>query len=479
MSPRTPRANTRLFGALVLWSLVAEAAAQTTVEPAALPVVLDPAGQPPPVSPPLAPVEVAAPPQPTPAPAAPSDVAPSPAETDDAELEKLLASQDVSLSKDAPTLSMYGFADASITRYVRLADNYGDFPPRGAYFGLGNLNLYAAANLTHGFSSLIEVRFTYLPNGNSDSTGKRTLTEAGDYADWGRPVRWGGIVLQRAHLDYSYNALLNVRFGVWLTPYGVWNVDHGSPAIIPVIKPYMIGEQLFPERQTGLQLFGTHLWHSTTLGYHLTLSNGRGDVDTADFDRNKALGARLYVSTSELGQLTFGVSGYGGLATRDVSSSYTVSDQFVVKNVSGNQYKELALASDIVWEWNNIRVQGELVVTQVAYVDPAGRQLATNYVTNIGLVPDHVSWGSYGLLGYRLPWLATMPFVMLETYQRGYADKQLVLRGANAISAKGVTGGINVRPVPQVVFKGQVSYGHSPKVSSSIMAVQFQAAWAF
>ncbi|MEY4512307.1 MAG: hypothetical protein RLZZ450_4429, partial [Pseudomonadota bacterium] len=31
----------------------------------------------------------------------------------------------------------------------------------------------------------------------------------------------------------------------------------------------------------------------------------------------------------------------------------------------------------------------------------------------------------------------------------------------------------------QVVFKGQVSYGNSPRVSSSIMAVQFQAAWAF
>jgi hypothetical protein len=477
MRPGTRRACARLSGALALFSFVATASAQTdtTVAPP-----VDASGHvvselPPVAAPlPLAPVSSEAP-----AARAPAQAAASDSELDAAELEKLLAAQEVSLSKDEPTLSMYGFADASITRYVRLADNYGDFPPRGAYFGLGNLNLYAAANLTHGFTSLIEIRFTYLPNGNSDATGKRALTEAGDYADWGRPVRWGGIVLERAHLDYSYNALLNVRFGVWLTPYGVWNVDHGSPAVIPVIKPYMIGEQLFPERQTGLQLFGTHLWGSTTLGYHLTLSNGRGDVDTSDFDRNKALGARLYVSTSELGQLTFGVSGYGGTATRDVSSSYTIDNKLYVKNISGNQYKELSLASDVVWEWNNIRVQGELVVTQVAYMDPVGRQLATNYVSIIGLVPDHVSWGSYGLLGYRLPWLGTMPFVMAETYRRGYADKELLLRGANSFSINGITGGINVRPVPQVVFKGQVSYGHSPKVSSSIMAVQFQAAWAF
>lgn len=410
--------------------------------------------------------------------AQPAEAAPQPESS--AELDAILAEHRGGGTKDTPSLNLYGFADASITRYIRLADSYGDFPPRGAFFGLGNLNLYAAANLTRGFSSLFEIRFTYLPNGNAEATGTRTVTEAGDYADWGRPVRWGGIIIQRAHLDYSYNELLNVRFGVWLTPYGVWNVDHGSPTVIPVLKPYLIGEQLFPERQTGLQIFGAHLWHTTTVGYHLTLSNGRGDVDTTDFDRNKAVGARLFASTSEVGQLTVGLSGYGGQATRDVTTRYTPgADGLVVHHTSENQYWELALAADVVWEWKNLRVQGEVIVNQVRYVDPGGRKLATNYLGDIGFVPDHVAWGAYALIGYRLPWLGTMPFVMFQQYKRGYAEQELVLRGANQLDIMGATGGLNVRPVPQVVFKAQLSYGYSPHVSSSIMAAQFQAAWAF
>lgn len=108
------------------------------------------------------------------------------------------------------------------------------------------------------FRALSEVRFAYLPDGVTNYTSgttefPRTSTAYPDYADYYRAQ--GGRSDDRA--EYAADSLLNIRAGQWLTPYGIWNVDHGSPVVIGVTRPYIVGNEWLPSRQTGLEFYGT------------------------------------------------------------------------------------------------------------------------------------------------------------------------------------------------------------------------------
>lgn len=400
----------------------------------------------------------------------------------DAELERWLAEPipEAELASDRPSLSLYGFGDMTVMKAFPSRD-LGVFPPKSVVMAIGNVNLYAAADLTHGFSSLLEVRFSLLPNGALDPATLQTIsTTTLDYADWNRQVQWGGIVLERFQLDYSYHSLLNVRLGMWLTPYGIWNVDHGSPTVIPAMKPYAIGEQLFPTRQTGFQLFGSHLVGNTTLGYALTLSNGRGDIQQLDLDTNKAVGGRLFLSYAELGTLTLGFSWYTGLATRGQRISVTPGNPPRFANTPDESFKELSFAGDVLWDFRDLRLQAEVISSQRLYRDDA-RRLASGLGTRSGFLPDHLAWGTYVLAAYRLPWLNIMPYVLWEWFDRGYARSQLIVFGGNTVNVLAVAGGLNVRPIPQVALKLQYSHITFPgaEMRFKIPNLSFQAAWAF
>jgi hypothetical protein len=355
---------------------------------------------------------------------------------------------------------------------------------RHTSFYVGNLNLYLAKNLTDSIRMFGEVRFMLLPNGapdHSSMAGKLIDTGVDDYTDFGRTVDWGGINIQRLYIEWTAYRALQFRAGQYLTPYGIWNVDHGSPTIIPVQKPFIIGQRLFPERQTGIEIFGqldASAHHS--LGYNLTLSNGTGPaVAYRDLDGNKALGGRVWWRFDGLGELRVGGSGYYGRYTSATQTPGIGPDGMhavYVENIQ-SAYDTLSLAADLKWTFAGLLFQSELVTQQRKYVE-SGRVGSVQPLLGQYLAPnDKFSWGAYGLIGYRFEWFGIMPYFLLQ-----YITSTEVNTGA-VVDNSGFSAGLNIRPIDALVFKLEYDEGRFPKgsliSSDPVRIFQAQIAWAF
>jgi len=347
--------------------------------------------------------------------------------------------------------------------------------PKESSFVVGNLNLYLTKRLSSRWRSFVEVRFTYAPNGavNADRSAFTKATGP-DPADIEREMTWGGVVIERAYLEYEVNEHLTIQAGSFLTPYGIWNVDHGSPAIIPVFRPFIIGENLFPARQSGIHAYGARPFGEYELHYDVTVSNGRGPFDAfRDLDQNKALGARLELETPWLGGLRFGVSGYGGRFT-DRPPDQVVADasgKLVNSTPPGTSYDELSFGADVLWKHGPWHVQGEVIGNRRSY-RVGERELARG-----GFLPDDNEIGGYVLGGYRFAsWWHVMPFVQLETDEmRANPDF-----GTGSIIKHGYLG-LNFRPDPSVALKINYAGGEFTSVIGKFyyQALMAQAAWAF
>jgi len=382
---------------------------------------------------------------------------------------------------DQVKLSLYGFTD--FTYSTTVGPKY-DFASPYSTFAVGKLNLYAAADLGSGWRSLAEIRFMYLPNGTSPASSDptvalpRTNTTVADYTDLGRPVKWGGISIERAWLEHTFRPELTVRVGSFLTPYGIWNVDHGSPAIIGVRRPFIIGEALFPEHQTGIEAYGNFNFGPSQIGYHVTVSNGRGPIDTyQDLDHNKAVGGRLFFKhdNAKLGTLTVGTSMYKGTYTdsSDVWAPDSTGEFGLTQPVAA-QYKELSLAADLKYEFKGLLVQSEAILQQIAYPDEH-RPPFFSLAGPPGFAPDYQRLGVYGLAGYRFQFLGIMPFFGGEYYDIG--------QYSFTPKASAIWGGLNVRPIARVVLKAQYTHSWFAKWDGpelgNFNGIDLQAAWSF
>jgi len=420
-------------------------------------------------------------PEPTPTPPASSGPQPQPgsdtAPNDEADALVALASG--APETEEGKIDFYGFADFTYT--LPLQDNSVFFPYDS--FAVAHLNAYAGSELGDDWRWLSEVRFMYLPNGSVASADAysgvpRTSTSVTDYGEQLRPVRWGSISIERAWLERTFHPLLNLRLGHFLTPYGIWNVDHGAPVIIPVARPYVVGETLFPQYQTGLELYGTWTDGGTQLGYHLSLSNGRGPIDTyQDLDHNKALGARLFGRQDVgLGVVTLGASAYRGNYTeRHDQTAVDASQHLIMLHPIDAQYRELSLAADLKWEWEGLLLQAEAVVNDAVYV-PGRRPPDPNQAVNpgpAGRAADSRRYGYYGLVAYRTPFWGIMPYAFAELYNLG----------AQATTVSATRAGLNIRSTPRVVLKAEYLHVWFPKGPEVFFRpgneMVFQATWSF
>jgi len=375
------------------------------------------------------------------------------------------------LDTEGPTidtdLHLSGFMDFSVTAGFNSTSE--TVAPSDRAFAIGNINLYLTKNLSESFRTMLEVRLMYLPNGAGTAIGTApTNTAIADYADVGRPVHWGGIDIVRAYVEWqALSSYLTVRAGEFLTPYGVWNVDHGSPTIIPAAKPYVIGQGFFPSRQTGLELYGrTDAGSDGALGYHLTLSNGTGSVpEYRDLDRNKAIGARAYYENRGLGELRLGGSAYYGTNTEGTTSLAFANGELSNSSTITSQSDALAFGVDAVWKVSGFHVQAEWLCLQRKYTDE-GRVAEIGQTGQPTFAPDSFAWGTYGLLGYRFDWYGVMPFAMFQDLQQ-----------PEEVSFYGFALGINIRPIDALALKLQ--YDNIKSGDFTFSTGYVQAAWAF
>jgi hypothetical protein len=385
------------------------------------------------------------------------DAAAAPASTDDIDLGSL--GLDPAGTSFDDKLNIYGFADFAFWG-VHWSRELPYFPQNAKTFGVGNLNIYLARNLTERARALAEVRFTFLPNGSQNPDGSFVDSTAYDPYNYGRPVQIGSIVIERVYAEYDLQPNLTLRAGHWLTPYGIWNVDHGSPVIIGADRPYIIGEKFFPEHQTGLHLFGTHHHDGFKLEGHLTASNGRGGSEAQiDIDGKLAFGGRLHIETPW--GLKVGGSYYRGRYTGFPASP----------TVPGDTYLEAAYGGDVQFDRGGIHLQGEAILRERHYPIGQRTQLAS------GFAPDARDFGFYALASYRFDrfWSVT-PYYLHEGYWP--ADHTFFERLNFADTV-----GLNFRPSPNLVLKAYYAYvtfvGAGFLGDMGLTAAGGQVSWVF
>lgn len=191
-----------------------------------------------------------------------------------------------------------------------------------------------------------------------------------------------GIAIPRVHVDLLLRDEFNLRVGKFVTPAGIWNVDHGSPAILTVKQPYETSFfPIFPENQTGVQGWGKLVVADQDLSYAGWISTGRGasalgmgDYGQApeNFD-DWAWGSHLQADLGLLDGIRLGATFHTGtlrgsdlwgelpVVEVDLATQTPVTDLAGLAITKQDVFymRELCYGLDSKIEWNKFLLQGE------------------------------------------------------------------------------------------------------------------------
>ena len=333
-----------------------------------------------------------------------------------------------SVAPTEPTFDLHGFIDMGAQR--TMTNDATTFESTASTFILGNINFYFNFKPTEHWSSLTEIRFTTAPDGQPVGAS-RISTQFTDPANGigDDQSRWGAIVLERAYIQYLSSVELGVRVGAFLTPFGIWNVDHGSPTVIPIVRPESMTQELFPKNQLGVEVFGTKLAALASrwdLEYHAYISNGRtpGQVDSTE---DKMFGGRLAAIHDHL--------------TLGVSAMYGSYDD----NLDQVAYREVGLSADASLDVDALRLRAEVTTRDIHY-DQGLHALDADGT----LSPNEWQTDAYVLAAYRVPHTRIEPYLYSEAFRTHDAVGDLQLDAS---------AGCNVYFTPAIQLKFQTLYG--------------------
>ena len=341
------------------------------------------------------------------------------------------ATQAAASEAAAQRFRIYGFTDAGFKKaWIRGRSQWNNIIEDEYTFVIGNVNLYFDARPVDGFRALTEVRFTNYPNGVEfgSSFERQDTTIYDTNSSTGRNrVSWGSIVLERAWVQWDQYDFFKVRVGYFLTPFGIWNVDHGTPTLISLAMPDFWAMEYFPIHQTGIELLGSVPIGDWELGYHATVSNGRSPTQQ-DATNLKAFGGRVYARLQDVTSVTVGASGYADHYEESAKTLAGVNPLRVTATETV-AYDEYALGADLSLDYGPLRFRMEGAMHRLAY-DP-GHRAEYGIEGSGAFKPDSYTYDLYGLVAYALPWGGLEPYVYSEHRWDQYDDLQGCSLGLN------------------------------------------------
>lgn len=424
-------------------------------------------------------------------------------------------------AQEESRVRIYGFMDM-LASTVIVEDNslfQSLTTHEGTMLGLEHLNIYLDARPSDDIRFLSELSFMPKPVKSGARVGAEVVLDAGnglvveipvnagmapasntyDNPDRGMVFEWGEVAVERAWAEYTVREWLAFRFGKFITPAGIWNVDHGSPVLVTVRQPYQTGLlQFFPKSQLGLLATGSLFAGTVDIDYHVYFSSGRNGIDIREV-RDLAVGARLEGSMPLLGAtMGAGLSGYSGMdnaayKTRTVTVDPQTMQRFAGEAIveTGNfnindssvqaviqrkinewmideglnpryhdytttyEYKarETSLGVDLKYKWRRLQLQAEL-----------NYELVENYLRSESRTEQ---LGFYVLATYGIPVgsrLRVSPYVMYELIRAAGSDNnpQMYLSGEKTGTGysivdgfQSVVAGLNVKLSSYITVKAE------------------------
>lgn len=275
--------------------------------------------------------------------------------------------------------------------------------------------------------------------------------------------------IERAYFNILFNDQFTLRVGKWITPSGIWNVDHGSPVVLTVSQPYQTTvTPIFPESQMGLMGYGMMYLGDHDLSYNAWISNGRSGASQAvsssfensidspdDFTIGGHLGLNLALPVS----VKLGATAQTGNLRRKYSVNTLEIDLMDLQNMSISNYntvsrfiadeRESIMGADARLEFKNFFVQGE---------------------ANYSFVEDNTAddksmeiLGYYGLAGYKIPigeQFMLTPYAMFEQveWERGWNSMGFDLHGYGAMGFQSFLTGLNLSLFSNIRIKAEYNF---------------------
>ncbi len=337
----------------------------------------------------------------------------------DADKKALLEAQTAAeLAQSEERLRLYGFVDFGLQKswFPSSSGLNTVIESTSSTFVLGNVNLYLDARPNDRWRALTEIRFTGYPHGEFTQAQpgrafQRTNNQIFDVnsASGGfAQTRWGAIILERAQIEYSWADWLRVRGGYWFTPYGIWNVDHGTPTLISLNVPQFVVFEAFPARQLGVDVNGTLSTGAWDIDYHAYVSNGRtpGQLDPTE---DKMVGGRLALSRTTPLSITVGASSFYGRYS-DQQARLVKFDPPLFTHDEVAAYKELGVGGDFALDARRLRFRTEFALNRRVYEQ--GKHEPGWYPG--AYFPSRIFWGTYALLAYDTGLAGIEPYLYAE-----------------------------------------------------------------